>query len=356
MTDRLPTSPSIPASSRRQLLTIGAGAAVLPFMPHIARAQATGRVIVSTWGGDYGDLLASNIERPLLVPKGIEVVQDTGTEPTRVAKIIAQRRLPRGTVDVVAAQAPGAYDMADAGLLEPLDEQKIPNLRYVVPELRTSYSIPHIFSPQVLIYSGERVTEAPKSFSDMVDSRYRGKVGILDNSFIWVMMAAALKKTGDASRIQDVKEDMERLIREGAHTYTATEAFAPAMKSGEIDIGLVWHARVLFWQKGGVAVRSAFPEEGSLLYVSDLAVLKNAPNKAAAFAYLNAALEPAAQRGFADSMGYMPTVTNAGLQGAVAERLALPEPRPKLIAADYAKLAAVRDEMNDWWRRLLDRR
>ena len=35
---------------------------------------------------------------------------------------------------------------------------------------------------------------------------------------------------------------------------------------------------------------------------------------------------------------------------------ALPEPRPKLVAPDYAKLAAVRDELNDWWRRLLDGR
>ena len=62
-----------------------------------------------------------------------------------------------------------------------------------------------------------------------------------------------------------------------------------------------------------------------------------------------------AQRGFADSMGYHPTITNAALEGEVATRLALPD-GAKLMPAPYPQLSAVRDDMNDWWRRLLDRR
>lgn len=343
-------------SPRRRLLQLGLAAGTLPFLPAIARAQASGRCIVSTWGGDYGNLLTSNIETPLLAPKGIECVQDAGTEPARIAKAIAQRRLPRGNVDIICLQAPAAYDLEQAGMLEPLDEQKVPNLKYVIPSLQAAQSIPHIFSPQVIGYNPERVTEVPKSFSDLETERYRGKVGILDNSYIWVAMAAALRHKGDVGAIDAVKPQLERLVRGGAHAYTSTEAFAPAIKSGEIDIGMVWHARVLFWQKGGLSLRSAFPEEGCLSYVSSMAVLKNAPNKAAAFAYINAALEPAAQRGFAASMGYLPTVTNAPLEGEVAQRLALPDPAPKLIPANYERLAATRDDMNDWWRRLLDRR
>jgi putative spermidine/putrescine transport system substrate-binding protein len=102
-------------------------------------------------------------------------------------------------------------------------------------------------------------------------------------------------------------------------------------------------------------MRASFPAEGCLTYVSSMCVLKNAPNKAAAFAYINAALDPRAQRGFADSMGYHPTITNAALEGDVAKRLALPE-GAKLLPAPYPQLSAVRDDMNDWWRRLLDRR
>ncbi|ONG47234.1 hypothetical protein BKE38_24395, partial [Pseudoroseomonas deserti] len=341
---------------RRGLLRLGAGAATLPLMPAIVRAQASGRCVVSTWGGDYGNLLTANIEAPLLQPKGIDCVQDAGTEPARIAKSIAQRRLPRGNVDVICVQAPAAYDLEAAGMLEPLDESRVPNLKHVMPSLKSGQSIPHIFSPQVIAYNPERVTTPPTTYSDIELEQFRGKVGILDNSYIWVAMAAALKYKGDVGAIDAVKPELERLVKSGAHAYTSTEAFAPAIKSGEIDLGLVWHARVLFWQKGGLALRSAFPAEGCLTYVSSMGVLKNAPNKAAAFAYLNAALEPAAQRGFAASMGYLPTVTNAPLEGEVAQRLALPEPAPRLIPANYERLAATRDDMNEWWRRLLDRR
>ncbi|MBB5693272.1 extracellular solute-binding protein [Muricoccus pecuniae] len=343
-------------ASRRHILGLGAAAAALPFMPHVARAQAGGRLVVSTWGGDYANLLGSNIDKPILGPKNIEVTQDVGTEPARIAKLIAQRRLPRGNVDIICAQAPASYDLNEAGLLEPLDEGKVPNMRHILPELRTNYALPHIFSPQIFIYNTERVQQPPTTFNDLMADRFKGKVGILDNSFIYVVMAAALAKTGDAMNVQAVKPELEKLIRDGNKTYTVTDAFAPALRSGEIDVGPVWQARTIFWQKAGVAVKSSFPTEGSVVYVSSMSVPKNAPNKAAAFAYLNAMLEPAAQRGFADSMGYLPTSSEATLEGEVAQRLALPEPRPKLVAPDYAKLAAVRDELNDWWRRLLDGR
>jgi putative spermidine/putrescine transport system substrate-binding protein len=340
--------------NRRQILTLAAGAAATPiFSPAVLRAQEPGRCVLSTWGGDYAKLLTQNIEEPLLKPKGIEVVQDAGTEPTRVAKSIAQRRLPRGSVDVICVQAPAAYDLEDAGMLEPLDEGKVPNLKYVQPTFATPYSIPHIYSPQVIAYSPERVKTPPKSFDEM--AAYGSKVGILDNSYIWVAMAAALKQQGDPGKIAEAKGTLEKLIKAGAKAYTSTEAFAPAIKSGEIDVGLVWHARVLFWAKGGVEMKSSFPAEGCLTYVSSMCVLKNAPNKAAAFAYINAALDPRAQRGFADSMGYHPTITNAALEGEVATRLALPD-GAKLMPAPYPQLSAVRDDMNDWWRRLLDRR
>ena len=66
---------------------------------------------------------------------------------------------------------------------------------------------------------------------------------------------------------------------------------------------------------------------------------KNAPDKDAAYKYMNAMLEPSAQQGFAAHMGYLPTVDNAPLSGKVGEQLALPDPAPKLIAPDYKVLS-----------------
>ena len=56
--------------------------------------------MVGTWGGDYARLLNKNIEQPILIPAGWEVVQDQAGDPERRGKMLAERRLPRGTTDL----------------------------------------------------------------------------------------------------------------------------------------------------------------------------------------------------------------------------------------------------------------
>src|SRR5690348_12884594 len=153
-----------------------AGAASLPLLGRAAWAEE--QVVVATWGGDYANLLKENIDDPLVKPLGITVVQDTDQEDERVAKMIAQRRLPRGTRDVICLQAVRAYETQDLGLVETIDEAKVPNLKYVHPNLKTTFYAPHIFSPQVLIYNPDRVKEPPKTLTDLLDPKWKGKVGV----------------------------------------------------------------------------------------------------------------------------------------------------------------------------------
>jgi len=80
-----------------------------------------------------------------------------------------------------------------------------------------------------------------------------------------------------------------------------------------------------------------------------MVVPKNAPNREAAFKYMNAMLEPRAQQGFAANMGYLPTVDDAPLSGRVGEQLAFPDPKPKLVTADYPVFAQAMPDLNDWW-------
>ena len=103
------------------------------------------------------------------------------------------------------------------------------------------------------------------------------------------------------------------------------------------------------WQNAGVPVKGAFPKEGAVLYVSGMVMPKNAPDKEAAYKYMNALLEPSAQEGFAAHMGYLPTVDNAPLSGKVGEQLAFPETAPKLVPPDYAVISKMIPDMNDWW-------
>ena len=141
----------------------------------------------------------------------------------------------------------------------------------------------------------------------------------------WLIMAASLLQTGTTTDFDKAKEFLLKLNANGLRLYPETDAFAPAFKSGEISVAVIWLARSVMWQNAGVPVKGTFPKEGSVLYVSGMVMPKNAPDKDAAYKYMNALLEPSAQQGFAAHMGYLPTVDNAPLSGKVGEQLAFPE-------------------------------
>ena len=338
----------LPTATRRTLI---GGAAALPFLrPFGAHAEET--MVLGTWGGDYARLLRENVVAPILKPQGITVVEDIGDEDPRVAKLYAQRRLPRGTVDIACLQAVRGHEVTAAGLVEPLDETKVPNLKHVLPNLKAGSYAPHIYSLQVLIYNPDKVSSPPVTLSDLTDPKYKGKVGVGDGNYFYVMMACALAATGDINKV-DAPETLalaKKLGENGLRLYSSTDAIGAGMKSGEIDVGVMWLARTNMWQNAGIPVKASFPKEGNVLYVSGMVVPKNAPNKDVAYKFLNAMLEPRAQTGFAEHMGYLPTVDNNKLTGKIGEQLAFPA-GAKLLVPDYSILGAKQAPTSEWWKK-----
>ncbi len=332
-----------------------AGAAALPFAQPFA-ARADEQVVIGTWGGDYANLLRDNVEVPILAPKGVQVTQDIGDEDPRVAKILAQRRLPRGSIDVACLQAVRGYEMAAAGLVEKLDSSKVPNLEHILPVLKTADYAPHIYSLQVLIYNPEKVSTPPKTLTDLLDPKYKGRVGVGNINYFYVMMACALAATGDANKVDsDAARDLAmKLNSNGLRLYSSTDAIGAGMKSGEIDVGVMWLARVNMWQNAGIPVKASFPAEGNVLYISGMVVPKNAPNKEAAYKYLDAMLAPSAQTRFAERMGYLPTVDDCPLTGKVGEQLALPTD-VKTVAPDYGIVGKLQSPTSEWWNKTMQR-
>ena len=259
---------------------------------------------------------------------------------------------------MICLQAVRAHEVGAAGLLETIDATKVPNLQYVLPNLQSPYYAPHIWSPQVIIYNPDKVKEPPKSFTDLLDPKYNGRVGVGDINYFYIMMAAALAATGDVDKV-DAKETQDLALKLNANVlrlYPSTDSIGAGLKSGEIDVGIMWLARVIMWQNAGIPVKASFQTEGSVLYISGMVVPKNAPDKASAFKYLDAMLAPASQTRFAERMGYLPTVNNCTLTGKAAEQLALPtDPAPKLAPPNYDITGPLQTPTSEWWKKNMQR-
>jgi putative spermidine/putrescine transport system substrate-binding protein len=335
--------------SRRAALK-GLGAVALPaFLKREAHADG-GRVVVGTWGGDYARLLAKNIEDPLLKPKGYEVAQDQAGDAPRRTKMVAEKRLPRGTSDIQGLSAANMYEMNEAGVCEQIDYAKMPNAKNIIPAMKYPYGVGHIYSGKVVVYNPKMITPAPKSFKDAFDPRHGNKMGVIDIQYQYVMVAASLAAGGKVSDLEPGKAVLMEAKKGGCRVYPTNEAFAQALKTEEIGIGVMWKARAVQWQNAGISVESAAPAEGVPMYVSGFVIPKNAPNKDGGYAYMNAMLEKSAQENFAIDMGYNPTVTGATVAPDLQKRIGFtPEEQSRLVDLDYGYLAKNDAAMKEWW-------
>lgn len=334
---------------RTALAGLGAAAAAPMLGGGQARA-AGGRVVVGTWGGDYARLLTKNIEEPILKPQGFDVVQDQASNAPRQAKVLAERRLPRGGSDIQGFSASNMYELGEAGASEKIDYGKLKNADKIIPAFRYPFGVGHIYSGKVVLYNPKLMPTPPTSFMDSIDPKFGDKVGFIDIQYQFVMVAAALAAGGSVSDIEKGKPLLLAARKAGARIYPTNEAFAQAMKTEEITLGMMWKARAIQWQDAGISVETIAPKEGVPMYVSGFMIPKNAPNKAGGYAYMDAMLEKSAQEAFAVDMGYNPTVTNAVVAPDLQKRIGFtPEEEKLLVDLDYAYLAKNNSAMKDWW-------
>jgi putative spermidine/putrescine transport system substrate-binding protein len=325
-----------------------AGAAVIA-RPALVRAQAKGRVVVGTWGGDYARLLNKNIEQPFLIPAGWEVIQDQSGDPERRAKMLAERRLPRGTSDIQGLNGPNMYQVFEQGVAQAIDYSKIPNAVHLLPSMKYDYGVGHIYSGKVAVYNPDMV-KAPTSYKDVFDPAHGNKLGIIDIQYQYTIVAAALAAGGSLTELEPGKKLLLEARKTGARVYPTNEAFAQGLKTGEIATGIMWKARTVQWQNSGINVKSVTPSEGALSYISGFVIAKNAPNVAGAYAYLNAMLEPAAQEAFARDMGYNPTVVNATVPADLNDRIGFSkEEIAALKSLDFKYMLEKDVELKGWW-------
>jgi putative spermidine/putrescine transport system substrate-binding protein len=341
---------SIIRPNRRQAIA-GAAAAGLGAAIWIrpAIAQAKGKIVVGTWGGDYARLLNKNIDEPILKVAGWEVVQDQAGDPQRRSKMLAEQRLPRGTTDIQGLSAVNMFQMHDAGTVLPVDYGKLKNTGNILKGMNYPWGVGHIYSGKVAVYDPKRQA-APKTYADVFDPKLGNKLALIDIQYQYVMAAAALAAGGTVSNFEPGKKLLLDCKKAGMRMYPTNEAFAQGLKSEEFTSGVMWKARVVQWQNAGISVDSVAPAEGALAYVSGFVIPKNAPNKDGAHAYLDAMLEKSAQENFAVDMGYVPTVTNATVAPDLNKRIGFtPDEVKKLVDLDYDYINKQDVAMKEWW-------
>ena len=336
--------------NRRHALAGTAAFAAATALPPAARGQQSSDIVVGTWGGDYGALLQSEIDEPLMKPLGINIAQDIASNDPRRTKLIAEKGSRRSSMDVACINDIDSFILSEQGILETVPESGVPRLSEVLPVFKKPHSIPHIYSALVVIYNPDKIKTPPKGYADLFDPQYKGRVGYSDVLYNWNIAAANIAGKGKPNDMSEGRKLLMELKKTEPKVFPSNEALAAALKSEEVWISSMWLARGFMWKKGGIPVAWSVPEEGAIPILFEAAVPKNSRAKDGAWKYLNAMLDPKAQVAFADKMGYVPTVKDAKLPEELARGISLTEAQQaKLRPLDYEYMQKERGAILDFW-------
>jgi len=336
---------------RRQFIGAGlavAGAGVLGARSAFAQGK---EIVVSNWGGDWNDRTVKYIEQPLLESKGWKIVRDLNTAPQRRTKILAEKNLPRGTLDVAHVPISDAYLLNTNGAVDVIDFGKIPNGSDLVPAIKLPYFVPWLYSTWEIVYNPNYIKTPPTSLAELWNPKYKGKVGVTNQHYEDYMQMASLLATGKLHDLDAAKKKLLELKQVNQpKVYESHQQIAAGFKGEEIWIACNYRARGLQFAKDGVPVAVSFPKEGAALQTFGVVMPKRATHKAEAYEYFNALLDPKQLAELCQANFYSPASNKVQLTGDIGQKiLHTPEQKAKLQSPDFGFLAANTAGMLEWW-------
>lgn len=267
----------------------------------------------------------------------------------------AQKAAPQA--DVVIMDVSVSKAATDEKLFVKIDETSVPNVAELYPAARIADvdGVAVTFDNLVLIYNTDVVKEPPKSWMDLADKKYAGKVvipGMPDIQGLSLVMIME-RARGGTDYLKSVDKGIAALgeIAPNVQTWDPRPEVYVTIISGQATIGAGWNARAqVNTDTSNGKLKATLPAEGSVFQINTINQVANGPGKDAAAKFINYALGQEAQKAFTESMFYAPTNAKAPISEAAIGRTAV-KSMDKVIPVDWIAVAKVREPIMEQWRR-----
>lgn len=216
-----------------------------------------------------------------------------------------------GNMDIATPDHGYAPVMAEIGILQELDIERLPNFGNMFEFFRTmpgpnvdgaQYALPYTWGSIPLMYNPDVVKEKPTSWRDIMKPEYKGRVA-LTNDVISVIIPFTMTagETRTPTRIThdqlaaaidmiiDIKKNYARTIASGYGE------LADLFASGEVVMAQAWEPVAAWSGDKGVKLEWTVPQEGTWTLVDCLALITDSPHEDAAYDLMNHGLSGEAQ-------------------------------------------------------------
>lgn len=322
----------------------GGGSEAAQLDPNADLSKQT--LTISNWAGYYPEDLAAKVQEATGTPV---TIANHATNEEIVAKLTAGGD---SGFDVAFVSGQYAQALNEAGLLEPIHPDLIPNLSNLYPEATklaydegNTFSVPYAWGTTGICYREDLVDTPPTSWNDILNPQgaAKGKTTALSTER-WLALpalkaAGASINTTDADQLAKAKEALIA-AKPNLLAYDDT-TFYTRLVSGEAVQAVAWDGWCNYGTAENPAIKFAVPKEGSDLWTDTMVILKSSKNKEAAHAFINYILDPANHAWVAENILYK--VPNKAAMDKVGAELAKSYPNMGMTPSDLLKEEAIVD-------------
>lgn len=279
----------------KTLTKLGAAALALGLMG--GTAQAEGKLSIYHWF-EYipAELLVKFTEET-----GIEVTMDTyDSNESMLAS------LKSGTLGSYDVAVPGDYMvqiMRDEGMLDTIAAGELKNKANIEEQWlnvdfdpNRMHSIPYQWGSTSFmvnrdVYKGEINT------TDIIfnpPAELSGKINVLDTQGELLALASLHLGIPQCSTDREQLKLLSATVNEAKAHWASfnSDGAKDVLVSGDAAVGMIWNGFGAKARAEGAAVEYAYPDQGYVVWMDNVVLLKDAPNRASAIAFMDFLLEP----------------------------------------------------------------
>lgn len=322
-----------------------------PAAAGIDRSQLSEELYFFNWSEYIDPALLAEFEAEY----GVRVIEDLyDSNEAMIPKI----RAGGSGYDLVVPSDYAVQIMAAENLLAPLDQSLLPNLENIRPDLLdlyfdpgNTYSVPYFWGTTGIAYNSEFFPESPDSWAILFETErlaaIEGRFTVLDDPR--ETPGAALIYQGHSVNTTDpaILEQTRELLLQQKPYLTAYDSASINLRlsTEEIILAHSWNgaaatARLGIDDKpGNDKINFVIPQEGGVIWMDNLAIVADSPNRYTAHVFINWLMQPEIAARNTDWVLYL-------TPNAAAEPLLDPETRA-IFDAGFAPTPAERERL-EW--------
>ena len=341
--------------TRRDALFASLSAAALASLGLPMAANAAEKLVVNTYGGRWEKFWRAELLPRLNKSAGVDATLDVGLGKNFIANL-RTAGIEKPPYSVLMVNENIASVVRGEGYFEPIPVAKVPNLANVYPNLRNpgDNGVRAIISTIGIGYRTDLVKKPPKSWSDLWSNpEFKGKIGLYQigntAAMLFLLMTAKIYG-GSQDAIDRAFTEVKKLMPFQQVDFSGT--LSTMLTRGDVTVAVIDLPEIVALKMKGVPVEMVVPTEGVMAFEQSFNILKNAPNKEAAYKYLNLILQQDVQEIMAKEFFTSPSNMKSTLAADVAVNVPVNGAKmANIVQFDWAKVNPQLGAITDRWNR-----